>query len=210
MSLQPYPSAPWRLSGRAIAIVRLTPIERIADGVPKPLSVVPIMPGRTLSMFYLARYEAPSALQYHECIVAPALVRNGVRVGAWISNIFVDSEASMLAGREIWGLPKQLANFDWKWEERGRIAMTHEEVSFEVAGAMARTHWPLPLVGGAFGTMNSAQKWFAVRGAARVGKGEGKLWSRSTPLTMCDFDSPGTIYDLKFRGFRIAAPIHLR
>jgi len=210
MSSPLYPSAPWALSGRAIAIVRLTPIERIADHVPKSLSIVPIMPGRTLSVFYFAQYQAPSTLQYHECIVSPALVRRGARIGAWISNIYVDSEASMLAGQEIWGLPKQLATFHWKWEEAGRVAMTHDEVSFEVTSSIARRHWPLPLVGGAFGTMTSTLKWCSVRGVARVGKGEGKLWSHSPALTMCDFDSSGTIYDLKLRRLRIGAPIHFR
>jgi hypothetical protein len=210
MSSVTYPSAPWTLSGNAVAIMRLTPIERIADQVPSPLSVVPILPGRTLSIFYIARYAEPSTVQYHECIVAPALVRRGARVGPWISNIYVDSEASMAAGREIWGLPKQLATFDWKWEERGRIAMTHAEVSFELTSVAARNHWFLPLFGGAFGTLEPQQKWFSVRGTSRVGKSDGKLWTRSKPLTICDFDSAGTIYDLKLRRLKIGAPIHLR
>lgn len=210
MSAVTYPAAPWKLSGRAIAIVRLTPIERVEELVPKSLSIVPIMPGRTLSVFYLARYEAPSTLQYHECIVSPALVRRGARVGAWISSLYVDSEISMRAGQEIWSLPKQLATFDWKWEDRGRVAMTHDETSFEIAGSIARRKWLMPLIGGAFGTMASAQTWFTVRGAALAGKSDGKLWSRSPALMMCDFDSPGTIYDLKLHRLKIGAPTHLR
>jgi acetoacetate decarboxylase len=209
MNATSYPSAPWRLSGNAIAIVRLTPIERIAPLVPNTLRVVPILPGRTLSIFYVARYTAASTLSYHECIVAPALVRRGARVGAWISNIYVDSELSMQAGREIWGLPKQIASFDWRWEERGRVAMTHEEASFELTGAAVRGRWPLPIFGGAFGSITDL-RWFGVRGSARVGKSDGKLWTRSTNLTMCDFDSLGTIYSLGLRNLKIGAPTHLR
>jgi hypothetical protein len=210
MSSVTYPSAPWTLSGNAIAIVRLTPIERIADQIPSSLSVVPILPGRTLSIFYVARYDEPSTLPYHECIVSPALVIRGARVGTWISNIYVDDETSMQAGREIWGLPKQLAAFDWKWEDRGRIAMTHDEISFELTSVAAKSHWLLPVLGGAFGTFQSDPRWFSVRGTSRIGRSDGKLWTRSTRLTMCDFDAPGTIYDLKLRRLKIAAPIHLR
>jgi hypothetical protein len=65
-------------------------------------------------------------------------------------------------------------------------------------------------LGGAFGTLGSEQKWFAVRGLSQVGKSDGKLWTRSPVLSMCDFDSAGTIYDMKLRKLKIAAPIHLR
>jgi hypothetical protein len=204
-----YPAAPWRLSGRALAILRLVPIERIAPQVPKPLSIIPIAPGRTLSIFYVAQYGESSTLQYHECIVAPALVRKGARVGAWISNIYVDNELSMEAGRDIWGLPKQLAKFDWRWEERGRVAMIHDEATFELVGSQVPTRWPMPVVAGAFGSLGSELKWFAVRGGARVAKSEGKLWTRSGVLTTCDFDWSGSIYSLKMRT-KIGAPTHLR
>jgi hypothetical protein len=205
-----YPAAPWRLSGHALAIIRVVPIERIAPQVPKSLSIVPIAPGRTLSVFYLARYAEPSTLQYHECIVAPALVRKGPRIGAWISNVYVDNDLSMQAGRDVWGLPKQLAIFDWRWEERGRVAMTHDEVSFELTGSPSPTRWPMPFVAGAFGALGSEPRWFAVRGGARIAKADGKLWTRSNALTLCDFDTLGTIYRLSFRRLKIGTPAHLR
>ncbi len=205
-----YPPAPWRLSGKAVAIVRATPIERIAAQVPSSLRVVPISPGKTLSVFFVAQYGERSTFQYCECIVAPALVRRGARIGAWISNIYVDSEVSLQAGREVWGLPKQLAKFDWRWEERGRVAMIHDEVSFELTASPTKTRWPLPLLGGAFGTLASDPTWFAVRGWSRVGKTDGKLWTRSKPLTTYDFDAPGTIYDLRLSSLKIRAPVHLR
>jgi hypothetical protein len=205
-----YPAAPWRLSGHALAIIRIVPIERIAPQVPKSLSIVPLAPGRTLSIFYVARYAESSTVQYHECIVAPALVRKGPRIGAWISNIYVDNELSMRAGRDIWGLPKQLATFDWRWEERGRVAMTHDEASFELTGSPSPTRWPLPVVAGAFGTLAPELTWFAVRGGARIAKGDGKLWTRSNALTLCDFDSVGPIYSLSLRKLKIGTPTHLR
>jgi hypothetical protein len=50
---------------------------------------------------------------YHELIIVPAFVRLGRHIGAWISHIYVDHPDSMAGGREIWGLPKQMARFNW-------------------------------------------------------------------------------------------------
>jgi hypothetical protein len=39
--------------------------------------------------------------------------RFGMRMGAYISDIWVDDRASVWGGRRIWGLPKNLAEFNW-------------------------------------------------------------------------------------------------
>jgi acetoacetate decarboxylase len=55
----------------------------------------------------LADYRGPT-LTYHELIVFSRPGRGG-----WVvSRIYVDDEQSMSGGREIWNLPKELAEFD--------------------------------------------------------------------------------------------------
>lgn len=90
-----------------------------------------------------ARYEEGSTLRYSELVVWVA-VRHGWRVGALITHIYVDDAVSMRGGREIWGLPKELARFAW---ERDGLCMTiggveHVRVDF----ASPRRGLPLPVL----------------------------------------------------------------
>ncbi len=72
-----------------------------------------MLPGRTAGGFLLARYGGPSTLHYGELLVMPALTRVRGRLGWWISHAYVDSPASLRGGREMWGVPKDLAAFAW-------------------------------------------------------------------------------------------------
>jgi hypothetical protein len=82
-----YPPAPWRLSGE--------------------LTLIPaLVRGRSPGGLMLVNYRA-GTLTYNELIVFSGWTWRGFVV----SHIYVDSEASLWGGREIWGLPKQLAEF---------------------------------------------------------------------------------------------------
>jgi hypothetical protein len=61
---------------------------------------------------YVGRYGPGSTLEYSE-LIAGVVVRRGWRIGLRVTHIYVDSEASLEGGRAIWGLPKELAEFDW-------------------------------------------------------------------------------------------------
>jgi acetoacetate decarboxylase len=108
-----YPAAPWINKGFAYQSLHLIDIERARAFVPKDLQIVSVLPGKTLGVFFTAAYGPGSALEYNELIVAPALTRHGGRFGFWISHIYVDNEDSMAGGREVWGLPKEMAQFSW-------------------------------------------------------------------------------------------------
>ncbi len=112
----PYPAPPWHLHGRALLTIHLADLETVRPFVPPELELVSILPGKTLSGLYLAQYQPGSSLAYSELLVTPALVRYGATVGAWISHIYVDNPDSAAGGRDIWGLPKELAVFDWERE----------------------------------------------------------------------------------------------
>ena len=109
-----YPPPPWKLQGFAIQTLHLIPTKRAIEFVPKEMEIVSVLPGFTLAGLYLSYYESGSVLEYNELIVVPALVRYAGKVGASISHIYVDSEASVAGGREIWGLPKEMATFTWE------------------------------------------------------------------------------------------------
>ena len=106
-----YPPAPWRLTGSAVVSVQLARARTAR--IPPELKVLRVWPGMTVGGIYLARYGPGSTLEYGELIVFSAVVRAGGRVGGWVSHIYVDSAESMAGGREIWGLPKELAEFEW-------------------------------------------------------------------------------------------------
>ena len=108
-----YPQAPWRLQGHAVSSLHMLDVSRVRTSVPPELSIASVLPGKTIGGIYLAAYGAGSVLEYHELIVVCALVRHRRRLGAWISHIYVDNPCSVAGGREIWGLPKQLAEFTW-------------------------------------------------------------------------------------------------
>lgn len=108
-----YPSAPWTLQGYAIQTLQLTDVERIRSFIPPEFEIISVLPGKTLSGVYLSSYGSNSVLQYSELIIAAGIVRYGSKIGGWISHIYVDNPISMVGGREIWGLPKELANFTW-------------------------------------------------------------------------------------------------
>ncbi len=71
----PYPPPPWTLKGGALQTLHLVDIQKVRPFVPPELHVVPILPGKTLGVVYLANYGAGSVLTYNELIVAPALTR---------------------------------------------------------------------------------------------------------------------------------------
>ncbi len=108
-----YPPAPWNLYGNALQSFHLVDVEKAKAFVPAGLEIISVLPGKTLGCVYLSIYDAQSTLQYHELIVVPALVRYRDKIGVWISHIYVDHLESVGGGRNIWGLPKEMADFTW-------------------------------------------------------------------------------------------------
>ncbi|MBW4643893.1 MAG: acetoacetate decarboxylase family protein [Goleter apudmare HA4340-LM2] len=109
----PFPQTPWTLQGHAILTLHLVDIDRVRPLIPAKLDVISVWPGKTLASVYLSDYQSGSVLEYSELIVAPAVVSYQGKIGGWISHIYVDDADSVAGGREIWGLPKELAEFTW-------------------------------------------------------------------------------------------------
>ncbi|MBL1174893.1 acetoacetate decarboxylase family protein [Pantanalinema sp. GBBB05] len=113
-----YPAAPWHLQGYAIQTLHWLDIDRVRPTIPAALSIVPLFPGKTLGSVYIATYSPGSSLEYNELIVVSGLVYHGHQWGAWISHIYVDDPRSVQGGRELWGLPKEMAQFTWQHDNQ--------------------------------------------------------------------------------------------
>jgi acetoacetate decarboxylase len=113
LMIMTYPPAPWNLYGNALQSFHLIDLESAKALVPSDLEIVSVLPGKTLGGLYLSVYEPNSTLSYHELIVVAALVRYRGTIGTWISHIYVDHPESVEGGRNIWGLPKEMADFTW-------------------------------------------------------------------------------------------------
>ncbi|URN14036.1 acetoacetate decarboxylase family protein [Streptomyces radiopugnans] len=94
----------------------------------------------------LVRYRE-GTLVYDELAMGP-LVRRGRRAGLLIDRIWVSDTASVRGGRDIWGLPKELASFTWS---DGSVHVTdHDGPVAGLAFAPGRLRlpaFPLPLPG---------------------------------------------------------------
>lgn len=113
MSAALYPEPPWKMHGRGVFVAVRVPVRELA--LPRGMSPVAVG-GQAMGLLAFIDYQAPSPLTYRELIFMPCVVRaeaagkKRVR-GHWVARMYVDNEASLRGGRELWALPKTLASF---------------------------------------------------------------------------------------------------
>jgi hypothetical protein len=124
--------------------------------------------GSTVGGVLLARYDERATLPYHELIVFSGLARAAGRPAFVVSHIYVDSVPSLLGGRAIWGLPKELAEFNWGARS---IEVSREGRTLVRASLRRREgrHLTLPLYAPVFGDRAGATLRAAGRGRLRGG-----------------------------------------
>ncbi len=108
-----YPQPPWHTKGMGVAAAFMVPEGAVA--VPPPLEAVSLA-GCHIGLLSYIEYHPPSPLVYSELVWMPTRVRyrQGGRWtrGYYVSHMYVDDEASLAAGRELWALPKVMARFE--------------------------------------------------------------------------------------------------
>ena len=114
-----YPPAPWNMVGQLwLSLFKVSePVDEL----------------RVAGLYGAAfvSYEPGSPLTYSELLVArlvPAPDGKGKRVS--ITDIWVDSPASVAGGRELWAIPKGLCDFELESERRGPLSTTEWSASF--------------------------------------------------------------------------------
>lgn len=97
--------------------------------------------GRTVGMLAYIEYREPSPLTYNELIWMPAMTRfrasdGKPATGYYVARMYVDNDASLAAGRELWALPKTKASFE-RQGDHVRVSAddgTELELSFRAFG----------------------------------------------------------------------------
>ncbi len=152
-----YPPPPWNLKGYAILTVNLINIDKARLFVPSELEIVSVLPGKTLGGVYLSTYKSGSVLQYNELIVTSGLTRYGEQTASWIGHIYVDNEVSVAGGREIWGLPKEMAEFTWNkgnvTVKQGDLLLCH--LQYQRNWYNLATWWQPQFNASSFGSLNT-------------------------------------------------------
>ncbi len=105
-----YPPEPWDLRGQLHLTVWRMPLADL-PALPPGLSPVRLGSCALVGTAWVA-YEPGGMLSYWELLVA-VLVWHGRRLRVLITDIWVDSVPSLRGGRELWGIPKELATFDF-------------------------------------------------------------------------------------------------
>lgn len=136
-----YPAEPWDLHGHAVVSVFLVPADRAPD-VPEGVRPLRLF-GRAVVAAAWVVYDEPSPLTYGE-LMTTVLVRQGWRPRVHITHIWVDSPASMAGGRELWAIPKDLAEFT-TGDAAGPTAYVMRSGGAEVAGTRLARVRVLPL-----------------------------------------------------------------
>jgi hypothetical protein len=157
-------------------------------------------------MLALINYTSGS-LVYHELIIAPAIIRAAGRIGAWISHIYVDDQASLAAGHDIWGLPKQLASFEWQTDEqRIRVQGRDLDVEFMCETNSQGMTLPIPLLAPAFAVNERAVNWLLATGSGRLRAVRGQISCMAPDIDGLVFDVCSRFYRLQRFQLRLPAP----
>ena len=101
--------------------------------------------GRAVGFLALIEYVPPSPLVYAELAWMPCLVSARGARGYYIAKMYVDSRDSLAGGRELWAIPKQLAQFSIS----DRTATVDTEDGAHLELALHRRGPALPLSAGA-------------------------------------------------------------
>jgi hypothetical protein len=190
-----YPPAPWQTQGGAwIGLFR-------ADrSMPLPPDLAPLLSPRWIVVAVIRHLAG--TLRYNECIVG-TYARRGVVPGLYIQHIWVDSLRSMWGGRSIWGLPKQLATFDWQGttvqiqDQTGPIATLSVDPQTSL---LPRFPLPLPI----FGLCDERRVLTPAHASARLGRAQMQLNRWSERFTYRIGTTPMLAIALK--PFRLSVP----
>ncbi|HEU5007237.1 MAG TPA: acetoacetate decarboxylase family protein [Jatrophihabitantaceae bacterium] len=162
-----YPPEPWDLRGQLHASVFLVPLRTVPLGeVPPGWRPVRLGPFAVVGTAWVS-YEPGGVLSYRELMVT-VLVRRGLRLAPSIARIWVDSEASRDGGRALWGIPKELADFEFHGADFSATASGHSIATGTVRPfARLPGRWPVRFT--VAQTLDGRARVTPVRSRARLG-----------------------------------------
>jgi acetoacetate decarboxylase len=122
---------------RSISVAFETDIEAALQALPAPLALPE--PATAVLSFY--EYPWTTFGAYNEAILS-LLVEHKGRPMSYIMHIAVTTEPPMLAGREIWGFPKKLAQIEFKSEKDMVFGTLERPAGVRLASAIVRPERP--------------------------------------------------------------------
>ncbi len=204
-----YPPAPWTLKGYAFQTLQLVDIEQASKFIPPELDIVSLLPGKTLGSMYISSYESGSLLKYNELIVIPGFVRYQGKFGGWISHIYVDNQDSLAGGREIWGLPKEMADFSWN-NGSVKVSQNNNELCslrYQKGLFNLSTWWKQKLSADSFGGLGSELLFFENQLKTQVALMQGKLEiPQESPFVSLSLDKPLFTFNLQQLELTVGVP----
>jgi hypothetical protein len=114
-----YPPTPWRFRGKFWAGVFKT-----SSPIELPPGLKPVLNRRWLVVMVIRYLEG--TLQYDE-LAFGVLARWKAYAGLYVPYIWVNDLASLHGGREIWGVPKVMANFVWDEKQENKVSISDHE-----------------------------------------------------------------------------------
>ncbi|MBW4573359.1 MAG: acetoacetate decarboxylase family protein [Tolypothrix carrinoi HA7290-LM1] len=194
------------LKGYAISAVHLVDVDKVRSLIPSELNIISVLPGKTLSVVYVSHYGSGSVLEYSELIVIPAMVSYEGKFGGWVSHIYVDNPDSVAGGREIWGLPKEMAEFTWEDNKRVTVCQGNQ-VLCSLDYKQQSLAWRQWLGGSAFSTMGNDLLMFGAQLESRLGLIGSKLQvPAESPFAGINFGQPFLTVRCEEMSLQIAAP----
>jgi hypothetical protein len=144
---EPYPPAPWELSGNA-HLHLLAVRESRLPAMPAGFDPV-IFGGFGFVVAGWVDYRGGSVPGYRELLAAPVGRRRG-RPTATVTHMWVDSDVSRRGGRELWGYPKEMAEFDLTIDPEGTASARDRngEIASGSFRAWLASPWRVPAKGG--------------------------------------------------------------
>lgn len=109
-----YPPPPWNLQGQLYGSIWAVPQKALKLELDPAFKAV-VNFGRVGVFAGFVDYQPGSTLTYHE-LLAGLVVRQSGKMRYWftVTHMWVDNEASLQGGREKWGVPKELARFEYE------------------------------------------------------------------------------------------------
>jgi hypothetical protein len=141
--------APWQLRGRAYVSMLHLPDEVLDQGSFLPLSLQGKRKPSPHGYLMFVDYAASPVGPYHELLFIPGSFRfEDGRNHLSISRIFVSSIDSVVNGNRNWGIPKDVAEFDVRYDDAGVDRVTVSKDG-KVFAQLAFKHYPmgLPIIG---------------------------------------------------------------
>jgi hypothetical protein len=126
-----YPAAPWFLHAEMFGTWIKLPARHVPQDFRREGFEFARRDGSIMVAVYFVDYPAGGVLSYREMLVAAIMPKLTYPSRSSIRRIWVDSPASMAGGRELWDIPKRLADFEFDYGSRfnGTISVEGRELA---------------------------------------------------------------------------------